>query len=810
MDMEDMRDDNQPLEQNSPSGSWWPSDFAESFGSISLESRNENLRTKEYNNKEKYDRLSYKRASQILWSTGVLSEPIPNGFYSVVPDKKLKELYEDIPTLEELNALEHEGLRADVILVDAEKDKKLSMLKQLIVALVKGLNSNAAAVIKKIAGLVSDFYKRPNSEISPKKAAQEESSHLSESRGVQLLGQIRHASCRPRAILFKVLADAVGLEMRLVVGLPTEGTSECVDSHKHMSVSVVLNSVELLVDLMRFPGQLIPRSTKAIFMSHISAAGESDSAENDSCDSPMEPNSPLYGVSERIDPESAEKDDGLLYQRRLEAYSNAAGPSLRNMMLRSNSVDRKLSLSRSEPNIAATFWRRSRRKVIAEQRTASSSPEHPSLRARGRSMLSGDNKSFREYSVDDATSRSEGASSSETRRLRRRSISMTPEIGDDIVRAVRAMNESLKQNRLLREQGESGSSNSGQPEDVNDTQLDDCTKLSGDNSTIYAPQRQHSSQKAMSLPSSPHEFRSQTPEHSGIPRVNEEMVSTWNRILDSPMFQNKPLLPYDEWNIDFSELTVGTRVGIGFFGEVFRGVWNGTEVAIKVFLEQDLTAENMEDFCNEISILSRLRHPNVILFLGACTRPPRLSMVTEYMEMGSLYYLIHLSGQKKKLSWRRRIKMLRDICRGLMCLHRMKIIHRDIKSANCLVNKHWTVKICDFGLSRIYIDVPVKDSSSAGTPEWMAPELIRNEPFSEKCDIFSLGVIMWELCTLNKPWEGTPPERVVYTVANKGARLEIPEGPLGSLIADCWAEPHERPSCEEILNRLLDCELALC
>lgn len=96
-----------------------------------------------------------------------------------------------------------------------------------------------------------------------------------------------------------------------------------------------------------------------------------------------------------------------------------------------------------------------------------------------------------------------------------------------------------------------------------------------------------------------------------------------------------------------------------------------------------------------------------------------------------------------------------------MCLHRMKIIHRDIKSANCLVNKHWTVKICDFGLSRIFIDVPVKDSSSAGTPEWMAPELIRNEPFSEKCDIFSLGVIMWELCTLNKPWEGTPPERVI-------------------------------------------------
>jgi serine/threonine protein kinase len=95
-----------------------------------------------------------------------------------------------------------------------------------------------------------------------------------------------------------------------------------------------------------------------------------------------------------------------------------------------------------------------------------------------------------------------------------------------------------------------------------------------------------------------------------------------------------------------------------------------------------------------------------------------------------------------------------------MCIHRMKIIHRDLKSANCLVNKHWTAKICDFGLSRVMMDGPMSDSSSAGTPEWMAPELIRNEPFTEKCDIFSLGVIMWELCTLKRPWDGVPPVEV--------------------------------------------------
>ncbi|KAM5578337.1 serine/threonine-protein kinase EDR1-like [Rosa sericea] len=733
--MEDTRDDAGPAEQGPSNASWWPSDFVERFGSASLGSQEETLSNTDSPRSLDQDVFSSQKASQVLWQTGMLFEPIPNGFYSVIPEKRLKEGFDDIPTLDELHALEAEGLKADIILVDTAKDKKLSMLKQLIAALVKGLNSNPHAMIKKIAGLVSDFYKRPNSE-SPAKAALEETSHMFENRGVQLLGQIRNGSCRPRAILFKVLADTVGLESRLMVGLPNDGTIECADSYKHLSVIVVLNSVELLVDLMRFPGQLIPRSTKAIFTTHVSAAGESDSAENDSCDSPLEPNSPLYGVSERVDPDSAEKDESLQFRGRFDVASNVAGPSLRNMMLRPTAAfDRKLSY------------------------------------------------------------RSDGASTSEVRRLRRRSISITPEIGDDIVRAVRAMNETLKQNRLLREQGDERSY-CHSSNDSNNLQNND----------------QISTQKAISLPSSPHQYRSQTSERAGPSEFTRsaELVSTWNRILESATFDNKPLLPYQEWNIDFSELSVGTRVGIGFFGEVFRGIWNGTDVAIKVFLEQDLTTENMEDFCNEISILSRIRHPNVILFLGACTKPPRLSMVTEYMEMGSLYYLIHLSGQKKKLSWRRKLKMLRDICRGLMCIHRMKIVHRDLKSANCLVNKHWAVKICDFGLSRIMTEANMKDSSSAGTPEWMAPELIRNEPFTEKCDIFSFGVIMWELCTLNRPWEGVPPERVVYAVANEGSRLDIPDNPLGRLISDCWAEPHLRPTCDEILSRLVDCEYSLC
>ncbi|XP_078176932.1 serine/threonine-protein kinase EDR1-like isoform X2 [Carex rostrata] len=816
--------------------------------------------------------LSSQDASQVLWSTGVLCVPIPNGFYSIIPEKKLKELFQTIPTADDLQSLGIEGLKGELILVDIEKDKRLSMLKQLSLALVKGLSSNPASLIKKLASLVSDFYKRSNPQMSPAKASADEISQLIENRGIQLLGQIRHGTCRPRAILFKVLADAVGLECKLVLGLPTEEAVEYVDSYKHMSVVVSVNSTEFIVDLMRYPGQLVPFSLRAVFTTHISAAGESDSADYDSCDSPLEPNSPLCGsgLSDRIDSSclhlsplrpcsappsplpkwvqptatrlmpapfkastawcdanlanyintsppsnvsslllSQEQEESSRHLHSQREGSDGASPSLRSIMLRpSHLSDSKLSASHSEPNIA-NFWGRSRTRVVTEQhqRTGSSSPEHPLNRARGRSMLSRDKHSFQDYSDGVGTSRSDGASASNARRARRRSISITPEIGDDIVRAVRAMNESMRQSRTPRDQSEErkegNASDSPHALELGDE--------SNDNPNLIL-RRQLSSQKAVSLPSSPHQFSAGSSGISGDPEFlsNRQLIATWNKVLQSSSFMNKPLMPFEEWNIDFSELTVGTRVGIGFFGEVFRGIWNGTDVAIKVFLEQDLTMENMEDFCNEVSILCRLRHPNVILFLGACMKPPHLSLVTEYMEMGSLYYLIHMGSQKTKLSWRRRLKMLRDICRGLMCMHRMKIVHRDLKSANCLVNKHWTVKICDFGLSRSMTGAPMQDNSSAGTPEWMAPELIRNEPYNEKCDIFSMGVIMWELCTLKRPWDGQRPAQVVYSVANEGARLEIPEGPLGSLIQDCFAEPEKRPNCQEILTRLLDCEYTLC
>ncbi|XP_074333626.1 uncharacterized protein LOC141671328 isoform X3 [Apium graveolens] len=690
-----------------------------------------------------------RKASQILWDHGKLSEPIPNGFYSILLEKGIKELFDMIPSLDELYAMDLKGVALDVVIVDMRKDKKLSMLKQLTLTLVKGLRSNPVAVIKKIAGLVADCCKPYNV-----KDALLEGSDALESQGIHVLGQMRHGSCHPRAILFKVLADAAGLDSTLVAGLPREGVMERTDSYKHMSVVVVLDSVETLVDLVRHPGQLILCSSKAILMSHIFFSGGCESPDNDSCDSPLEPTSPFCNLLDHVDLESTEYDESPqnLYQRRLEAAVAISGSC---MNRRSKTMTKEqLNLSHSVPYVPNTFWVRSGKNVNVEQRTGSSSTSSPdtNTQGRGRSNLGRHADSLLNFKE---ASRSTGASPTESRRRRRRSISMIPEISDDIVRVVRAMSETLK--NLPKEADALSSSSAGEDHNnpdlqvnVSDLHQDERDKLSGESFAAYTLlKKRNSYQKAISLPSSPHKFSSSDSERSGaIEYVSStDMISTWDNVIRSSEILNKPLLPYPEWNIDISELTVGPRVGIGFFGEVFRGHWNGIEVAIKVLLEQDLTVDNIEDFCNEISIL-----------------------------------------------------------RGLMCIHRMKVAHRDLKSANCLVSRYWTVKICDFGLSRVLSMTPMRASSSAGTPEWMAPELIRNEPFTEKCDIFSLGVIIWEMYTLKRPWQGVPSAQVIYAVAHDGSRLEIPDGPLGELIADCWAEPDQRPSCEEVFSRLCRCE----
>ncbi|KAI8475823.1 MAG: sterile alpha motif and leucine zipper containing kinase AZK [Monoraphidium minutum] len=277
-----------------------------------------------------------------------------------------------------------------------------------------------------------------------------------------------------------------------------------------------------------------------------------------------------------------------------------------------------------------------------------------------------------------------------------------------------------------------------------------------------------------------------------------------------------------EWEIDPAEITLGPRIGIGSYGEVYKGTWRGTEVAVKRFLEQNLSPQLVQEFKDEVGIMARLRHPNVVLFMGAVTRPNQLAIITQFIPRGSLYRLLHRA--KSELDPRRRLQMALDIARGMNYLHssRPAIVHRDLKSPNLLVDRDWTVKVwrprlwvCDFGLSRVKSTTFLTSKSHGGTPEWMAPEILRNEPSDEKCDVYSYGVVLYELVTGLEPWHSLNPMQVVGAVGFAGQRLQLPpdlEPAVARIVLACWkTNSRDRPSFGEVLDMLKPLkELPIC
>ncbi|TQD70096.1 hypothetical protein C1H46_044370 [Malus baccata] len=284
---------------------------------------------------------------------------------------------------------------------------------------------------------------------------------------------------------------------------------------------------------------------------------------------------------------------------------------------------------------------------------------------------------------------------------------------------------------------------------------------------------------------------------SDLEGVHSELVKQ-GRItaVTTPRYLNlEPSLAMDWLEISWDELNIKERVGAGSFGTVHRAEWNGSDVAVKVLTVQDFHDDQLKDFLREVAIMKRVRHPNVVLFMGAVTKRPHLSIVTEYLPRGSLYRLIHRPASGELMDQRRRLRMALDVAKGINYLHCLNppIVHWDLKSPNLLVDKNWTAK-----------------------PEWMAPEFLRGEPSNEKSDVYSFGVILWELVTMEQPWNGLSPAQVVGAVAFQNRRLAIPANTppvLASLMESCWADdPAQRPSFASIvesLKRLLKSPLQL-
>lgn len=250
--------------------------------------------------------------------------------------------------------------------------------------------------------------------------------------------------------------------------------------------------------------------------------------------------------------------------------------------------------------------------------------------------------------------------------------------------------------------------------------------------------------------------------------------------------------------IDIRLLKIGEKVASGSSGDMHRGSYLGQDVAIKVLKSEQLTELSGDEFAQEVTILREVKHRNVVRFIGACTKPPDFCIVTEYMPGGSLYSFLHKQDNILQLSLL--LKFALDVCKGMVYLHQNNIIHRDLKTANLLLDSNNVVKVADFGVARFQNRGGVM-TAETGTYRWMAPEVINHEPYDHKADVFSFAIVLWELVTLKLPYESMTPLQAALGV-RQGNRPELPENThpgLLDLMQRCWdTDPVVRPSFSEI------------
>ncbi|XP_045392970.1 mitogen-activated protein kinase kinase kinase 21 [Lemur catta] len=291
-----------------------------------------------------------------------------------------------------------------------------------------------------------------------------------------------------------------------------------------------------------------------------------------------------------------------------------------------------------------------------------------------------------------------------------------------------------------------------------------------------------------------------------------------------------PPRPGSPVHVDFELLELKELIGAGGFGQVYRATWQGQEVAVKAARrdpEQDAAAA-AESVRREARLFAMLRHPNIIELRGVCLRQPHLCLVLEFARGGALNRALAAANAAPDPRRARRIpphvlvNWAVQIARGMLYLHEeafVPILHRDLKSSNILLlekiehddvcNK--TLKITDFGLAREWHRTT--KMSAAGTYAWMAPEVIKSSLFSKGSDIWSYGVLLWELLTGEVPYRGIDGLAVAYGVAVNKLTLPIPSTcpePFAKLMKECWEQdPHIRPSFALILEQLTAIEGAV-
>ncbi|KNA22976.1 hypothetical protein SOVF_028980 isoform B [Spinacia oleracea] len=290
--------------------------------------------------------------------------------------------------------------------------------------------------------------------------------------------------------------------------------------------------------------------------------------------------------------------------------------------------------------------------------------------------------------------------------------------------------------------------------------------------------------------------------------------------------------PREEWEIDLSKLELKHLVAHGTYGSVYRGTYDDQDVAVKLLdWGEDGIATATDSaslraaFQQEVAVWQKLDHSNVTKFVGASMGTSNLKLpgknssqdaprslssrvccvVVEYIPGGTLkQYLIR--NRRKKLAFKVVIQLALDLARGLSYLHSKKIVHRDVKTENMLLDYEKTVKIADFGVARVEAQNPRDMTGATGTYGYMAPEVLDGQPYDHKCDVYSYGICLWEVYCCAMPYSELSFSEVSSAVVARNLRPQIPRccpNSLANIMKRCWdASPEKRPEMHEVVTML--------
>ncbi|KAE8631359.1 hypothetical protein XENTR_v10001164 [Xenopus tropicalis] len=251
------------------------------------------------------------------------------------------------------------------------------------------------------------------------------------------------------------------------------------------------------------------------------------------------------------------------------------------------------------------------------------------------------------------------------------------------------------------------------------------------------------------------------------------------------------------WLLNFQNLTLGKKIGEGEFGDVLQGEYMGRPVAIKN-IKCDMTAQN---FLSETATMTKLQHKNLVNLLGVILKNGLL-LVMELMSKGNLVNYLRSRGRSMVPPYQLLIFSM-DIVQGMEYLELKRLVHRDLAARNILVSEKGEAKISDFGLSKPQLQ---QDDLSRLPIKWTAPEALQNYKFSSRSDVWSFGVLLWEVYSYGRAPYPKMSVREVIEAVKKGYRMEAPENcppMIYSIMKSCWeADPGKRPTFKKLKEKL--------